>query len=260
MVKEAELFGEIDSIDYLLIKPKVLFHLITITEEDRSNLFNFVISNLQTYESLLPKLTIVDKFIHQLFFLINEANGKSKISLIAEFDNYKQILIERLLQVKSSFPNNSYLELILNALIPGITKIDFDPIYSPTFLNQESCVSLTQQIKLRRLNENGLNYTVSFNHLLNEFQNLFEIVYFDSTQHTSKDIIKKMSDENYKGHQITFVTNFFDRRNQNSISHTNSNDIGLWGVSYSEYTTYKQKVRPLLDILFKKLSHAKSMA
>jgi hypothetical protein len=191
MVKTSRIFEDLDSIDYLLIKPKVFFHLITVTKENRVSLFQFIILNLQTFESLLQKLTLVDKFVHQMIFMVSEAKGVEKASLITEYNDYKIQLINRLIEIKIVFKANSYLDLILNSLIPNHIKIEFTKIYNTGFLNLDTSISLAQQIKLRRLNEIGHNYSVCFNHLLNEFQNLFELTYFDSTQQTAKEITKK---------------------------------------------------------------------
>jgi hypothetical protein len=62
-----------------------------------------------------------------------------------------------------------------------------------------------------------------------------------------------MAEDNFKTEEITFVCNFFERRNQNSVSHTNTNDIGLWAVGQTEYFEYKMQVSPLIEKLFKKL-------
>jgi len=151
MVKVSGIFNDIDSIDYLLIKPKVFFHLITVTQESRFNLYEFIIANLQTYESLLQKLTLIDKFIHQMIFLISEAKALEKASLITEFNNYKAEIINRLIQIKAVVRANPYLNLIINSLVPHHIKIEFIKIYNTGFLNQDTCIPLAQQIKLRRL-------------------------------------------------------------------------------------------------------------
>jgi hypothetical protein len=58
-----------------------------------------------------------------------------------------------------------------------------------------------------------------------------------------------MAEENYRIDEIQLISNFFERRNQNSISHTNENDIGVWGVNLVEYTQYKKNVSPILTKL-----------
>jgi hypothetical protein len=87
---------------------------------------------------------------------------------------------------------------------------------------------------------------VCFNHLLNEFQSLFERAYFAGDSKTALAITRKMAEENYSIDEIQLISNFFERRNQNSISHTNENDIGVWGVNLTEYTEYKKSVIPIL--------------
>ena len=66
---------------------------------------------------------------------------------------------------------------------------------------------------------------------------------------TALAITRKMAQENYNIDEIQLISNFFERRNQNSISHTNQNDIGVWGVNSIEYTEYKNNVLPILTKL-----------
>jgi len=255
MIDKSGIFKDLDSIDYLLLKPKVMLHLTTITKVGRKDLFNFIIEILNSPESLLPKLTLADKFLHQIVFLISEAKAEDKSGLESEYEYYRQNLINILLNLLEHNPNHTYLGLIVQAFSQQEHYFEYSPIYHPTFLNEDFCIPLGQQIKLRRLNEIIGNYSVGFNHLLNEFQNIFELVYFDSQQKTGKEIMMKMQDEKFTNTEIEFVTDFFERRNQNSISHTNTNDIGLWNVTPSEYISYKNRLRPILAKIYTVLNY-----
>ena len=130
---------------------------------------------------------------------------------------------------------------------------EFKPIYGVRFLNKIENSSLLQQIKQRHLNEKLGFYNVAFNHLLNEFQNVTEAAYFNRKEKNAKDIRDKLSQEGFKTDDILFVSDFFKRRNQNSISHTNHNELGFWAVSEKEYFEYKNKISPLIKFISKKI-------
>lgn len=249
-IYESEIFENIQAIDFILIKPKVFFHLMTLTPNGRNSLFLFIKSNLETNKSITQKLTILDKFFHQITFLISEANNETKNHLIEEFSQYKNEILPILLIIKQKdIYDLEYLNLIINSLDSNHFLSTFNPVYNANFLNLNDSIALTQQIKLRKLNELLLNYNVSFNHLLNEFQSLFERTYFSGQSKTALAITSKMATENYKIDEIQLISNFFERRNQNSISHTNQSEIGVWGVNSVEYTEYKNNISPILSKL-----------
>jgi cellobiose-specific phosphotransferase system component IIB len=249
-IEESKIFENIQALDFILIKPKVFFHLMTLTETSRNSLFQFIKSNLETNRSITQKLTILDKFFHQITFLISDTKNETKANLQAEFIDYKNEILPILKIIKEKdIYDLEYLNLIINSLDSNHSLSTFNPVYNPSFLNLNDSIPLTQQIKLRKLNELLLNYNVCFNHLLNEFQSLFERAYFAGDSKTALAITRKMAEENYSIDEIQLISNFFERRNQNSISHTNENDIGVWGVNLTEYTEYKKSVLPILTKL-----------
>lgn len=249
-IDESRVFENIQALDFILIKPKVFFHLMTLTETGRNSLFQLIKSNLETDGSITQKLTILDKFFHQINFLISEAKNETKANLHAEFIHYKNEILPILKNIKEKdIYDLEYLNLIISSLDSGHSLTSFNPVYNASFLNLNDSIPLTQQIKLRKLNELLLNYNVCFNHLLNEFQSLFEKVHFAGESKTALAITRKMAEENYSIDEIQLISNFFERRNQNSISHTNENDIGVWGVNLTEYTEYKKSILPILTKL-----------
>ncbi|MGR7812103.1 hypothetical protein [Lacinutrix undariae] len=246
-IKESKIFDNIQALDFILIKPKVFFHLMTLAQEGRDSLFQLIKTNLESTGSTTQKLTILDKFFHQITFLISENTNEIKANLITDFTKYKNEILPILLAIKvNDIYDLEYLNLIINSLDSSNNLSAFSPVYNTSFLNLNDSIPLTQQIKLRRINELLLNYNVCFNHLLNEFQSLFERAYFSGESKKASDIRLKMSDEHFDGDEIHFISNFFERRNQNSISHTNENDIGVWGVNLDEYIEYKNNVLPIL--------------
>lgn len=249
-IKESRIFDNIQSLDFILIKPKVFFHLMTLAQEGRDSLFQFIKLNLELTGSTTQKLTILDKFFHQITFLISENKNEIKANLITEFAKYRYEILPILLTIRANDSYDlEYLNLIINSLDSNHNLSTFNPIYNASFLNLKDSIPFTQQIKLRRINELLLNHNVCFNHLLNEFQSLFERTYFSGESKKASDITVKMSDEHFDSHEVHFISNFFERRNQNSISHTNENYIGVWGVNLDEYIEYKNNVLPILTKL-----------
>ncbi len=246
-IQQSEIFNNINALDFILIKPKVFFHLMTITQTGRNNLFGFIKSSFETENSITQKLTILDKFLHQISFLITDAKIDHKPFFIEEYKKYTEAILPILRIAKANDTYDlEYLNLIITSLNPTHRLQTFIPIYSPNFLNSDIAIPLTQQIKLRRSNELILNYNVCFNHLLNEFQALFERAYFSGTPNTALAITQKMAQKKFSSSEIHFISHFFERRNQNSISHTNEEYIGIWGVNSIEYNSYKEKVIPIL--------------
>ncbi len=251
IVRQSGIFSDLNNIDFILIKIKVLLHLVTIDEEYRKGFFEFIVDALQSGKSLTQKITIVDRFIHQLQFLISESKGATKDELIAEYNEYINVFIVKL-EPLIELCTNGYFKILFKALKNEYSLITFDKIYDFNFLSDKKCIPLVQQIKQRNINEKLGFYNVCFNHLLNEFQNLFEMIMLNGTQVTAKDIRDEMAKDGFTTSEIKFVTEFFDRRNQNSISHTNEQEIGFWGVGQVEYEEYKKNVEPIIRKVYNK--------
>ena len=142
-------------------------------------------------------------------------------------------------------------------------KIDFlqvSNIYKEKFLNKEETTSFMQQVKQRVYNERIGHYNVAFNHLLNEFQNLVEAAYFNRKKQEALDIRNKLTKEKFKVSDILIVSDFFKRRNQNSISHTNDTELGFWGVDAKEYYKYKSKIEPLMQQILENIEKKEAIA
>jgi len=250
-IQNSKIFESYDFLDFYLIKPKVLFHLVTLTKESRNKFFNWIIDQLKDNESMMSKLTIVDKFIHQMHFILTEAEDEQKFNLKAEFEEYRNKILSMLIEINGC-NSSTYLILLIKMLDSTFEPEKQDLILDSKFLNSEVATALTQQIKLRRIGETLNHYNVSFNHLLNEFQSLFEIIYCNSQNKKANEITQIMATVGYSPEQVRLVSDFFERRNNNSISHSNSTNIGYWGVSYSEYSQFKNETK---NILKKAIQH-----
>ena len=249
IVSNSEIFSDFENIDFILIKIKVLLHLITINSDYRNKFFIFLIKALLSGKSITQTITIVDKFIHQLQFLISESQNDKKIELEKEYNEYINKFIE-ILEPMLKHTSNKYIQLIFKALNNEYKLFEFDRIYDSDFLSKKSSVPLVQQIKQRNINEKLGNFNVSFNHLLNEFQSLFEMLFLNGKQVSALEIRNKMTEKGFTTSEIKFITEFFDRRNQNSISHTNELEIGFWSVEQSEYENFKSKLIPIIRKIY----------
>lgn len=123
----------------------------------------------------------------------------------------------------------------------GYYETDFSKVIP--LLNE---VSLSEQIRLRAYSEQCNNYSVALNNLLNELQLICSL-----TDSTSQVDIKKYDSDKVKTYLTSKgvdtnlcndVSNLFDRRNNNPISHP-GNDIRFAKlVQKDEYNRYKAKV------------------
>lgn len=252
-VRDSRIFSNFNSLDFILLKIKVLLHLLTEDETMRQKFFSFLLDSLVTPNSLTQKITIIDKFIHQFQFLIATSHSPEKEILQTEYQKYIGLLNLALkpLLIDSS---NNYLPILYKAINTDFVLIEFKGMYSPEFLSQDRCIPLMQQIKQRTLNEKIGFYNVCFNHLLNEFQNLFERAFFNGKHVKATQIRDRMALEKFKINEIKFISEFFDRRNQNSISHTNQQEIGFGGVSQKEYENYKHQLEPIMKKIYKHIT------
>uniref|UniRef100_UPI0037C01BD2 hypothetical protein n=1 Tax=Flavobacterium sp. TaxID=239 RepID=UPI0037C01BD2 len=181
-------------------------------------------------------------------FLIGQLKDGKKEELQEEyvyFISESKKLLSNLIQRE-----NKYFSILFKSIDDSLSLQNFTPIYDTTFLLNDNCVALIQQVKQRVVGEKLGFYNVCFNHFLNEFQYFFEIKHMNSTEANSLEIKTKMTELGFKVGEINFVNHFFERRNQNSISHTNKPDIGFWGVSKHEYLHYNENLLPIIEKIF----------
>lgn len=252
IIKEREVLMTYESFDYLLTKLKVFLHLLTIQVDSREYFHNLMKNECKDSVNINQKLMLIERFILQLEF-VSFKDPNEKIISKEDIKNYKNEYLKILADFVYKKPDNIYCKLVYKMLNPKILLNDFNPLYGFVFLNKIENSSLLQQIKQRHLNEKLGFYNVAFNHLLNEFQNIVEAAFFGRKEKNAKEIRDKLTQEGFKTLDILFVSDFFKRRNQNSISHTNHNELGFWAVSENEYCQYKTKITPLIKVLITKI-------
>ena len=251
-IKDKELFISYNSLDFVLVKIKVFIHLISLNKESREYLNSLIVTKSEKFKNINQKLTLIESFILQLEFL-SQKDIKEKIVKKADLLRYKdeyKILINEFLKKE---PKNLYAKLVLKMLDKNSNLTDFKPKYTYLMLNESENASLMQQIKQRHLNERLGLFNVAFNHLLNEFQNIFQSVFFNREEKNARKIKDKLIKEKFKVREILLVSDFFKRRNQNSISHSNNPELGFWGVSEKEYHQYKDGIEQLIQQVLNKI-------
>ena len=251
-LKDKELFLTYNSFDYLLVKLKVFLHLLTMQKDSRVYFHDLMKTECSNSKNINQKLMLIERFILQLEFLLYK-DPNAKVVSQADIDCFKSDYKTILSQFVREKPNNLYAKLVHKMLNGNSLLSDFKSIYRFRFLNKEENIALMQQIKQRHLNERLGFFNVAFNHLLNEFQNVVEAAYFERKEQNSLAIRDKLNSEGFKVKDVLFVSDFFKRRNQNSISHTNYPELGFWGVSEKEYYDYKAKIIPLIKKIIKKV-------
>lgn len=156
---------------------------------------------------------------------------------------------------------NNNLGSIIKLIDKSQVKIDnpgyYDLEFSQTELIQEK-MSIIKQIELRELSEKKRNYSVALNHLVNEFQSI--CYYFekennndicDIKYYDSKKVKELLNEENVSNITTIQINNLFDRRNNNGISHSGTDDIMFTGVNKDEYLKYKTSVKKCINKLLK---------
>ncbi len=251
-INSKALFVSYDSLDFVLVKIKVFIHLISLNKVSREYLHDLIILENEDIKNINQKLSIIEKFILQLEFLSGK-DPQEKILKKQELEKYRKDYILLTKKIIIEQPKNLHALLVLKMLDKSTSLMNFKAKYNILMLNMPENTSLMQQVKQRHLNERLDLFNVAFNHLLNEFQNLVESAYFNREKQDAKDIRNKLIGEKFKVREILLVSDFFKRRNQNSISHSNDPELGFWGVSKKEYLQYKNKIEPLVQKILNRI-------
>lgn len=218
--------------------------------------FNFDLVKIKPIEILILILNdkestkkFIDHFYEKEYLTINDIN------LIIKFyckNDQSHKLLDKL---KTKNNIGEIVKLIDNPEIdinkPGYCNLKF----SKTKLIQEK-ISIIKQIELRKFNEKKENYSVALNHLVNEIhsicyyyenevsENICQIKNYDAN-----DVCNLLKDEGISNTITIQIENLFDRRNNNGISHSGTDEAMFSGVSKNEYNEYKGYVEKCIEQL-----------
>ncbi len=218
--------------------------------------FNFDLVKIRPKEILI--LVLKDEQIHNDFveyFVEKDYLTINDVNLIIEYicqSGEEHKLFNKLRTDKNV---GSIIELIdeskVNIDKPGYYDLEF----LKTELIQEK-MSIIKQIELRELNEKKKNFSVALNHLVNELHSICyyyekeknddisEMKYYDS-----KNVQDLLTEEGVSNKTTIQINNLFDRRNNNGISHSGTDDIMFTGVNKDEYLKYKNNVKKCINKL-----------
>ena len=251
---EDEVFKEIynDSVRNIANKSENIETLREIFSD-----FNFDLIKIRPKEILLLILSdeevtnrLVDYFLDKENLTINDIN--LIIKFICQTDDNDCELFDKL---KNEDKINKIINLIDEPEVcinePGY----YDLNYSRTSLIQEK-TSIIKQIELRELSEKKENYSVALNHLVNE---LHAICFYyekeknceavDIKKYDANDVKSLLEEEGVANRVVIQIKNLFDRRNNNGISHSGTDDIMFSGVLRKEYFKFKGFVKASLNNL-----------
>lgn len=213
--------------DLLRVYPQPLIILLIHCPIAKTKFDNYLLNKkkLTTFDrELLITLLCQSNFTNQKLFKKLQINEQLKS--VFDFIKFKKIVDDK---------NTGYY------------KMDIKRITSLT--NQ---VSFIQQIRQRVYAERQEHYSIALNHLLNEIQlaccilEKKDIKTYD-LNHVCEFLRKKGLNNLTK----TKISNLFDRRNNNPVSHPGSDSRVAWAVEKTEYIDYKRYVAKTLEIITK---------
>lgn len=113
-----------------------------------------------------------------------------------------------------------------------------------------SQVSYVEQIRQRVYAEKKGEFSTSLNHLLNEIQLACCILEDEDIKtYKSSNVKNYLTTKRLDSTTKTKISNLFDRRNNNPISHSGSDSRVAWAVEEKEYLDYKSYVATALNTI-----------
>lgn len=198
-----------------------------VEQEFRS--FLLKIENLSTKD--------VDVILHYLSQV--EFKDKELLDKLSENDWMRPII--DIFKLAKLFPKTlGYYEL-------SKTQID-------TIISNKDHPYIIEQIQLRVLSENRGYYSVALNHLLNEIHAICAMIEATNTKidiknYKANNVIKFLQKQGLEHELCIQIKNLFARRNQNAVSHPSNQEQIAWGVSRSEYLSYRNSVADCLKFI-----------
>lgn len=208
--------------DLLRVSPRPLIIMLTLCPIAKIQLENYLItkSSMTTFDTgLLLDLLCQSKFANVKLFKKLQANEKLKP--IFEFMKFKKVVDNK---------------------DTGYYKVDLNKMKSLT-----KQVSFIEQIRQRVYTERQAHYSVALNHLLNEVQLACCVLEGkDIKTYTEPNVENYLTVKGLDNFTKTKISNLFNRRNNNPVSHPGSDSRVAWAVEKKEYKDYKTFVAKTL--------------
>jgi AbiA family abortive infection protein len=212
--------------DLLRVYPQPLIILITLCPNAKNRLDNYLLNkdNLTTFDrGLLVILLCQSDFTNTSLFEKLKANEQLK----PIFDFIKEK------KVTSTDTTGSY-------------KVNIKSMNNVT-----KQVSYIEQVRQRVFTERRKQYSIALNHLLNEIQLLCcTLESKDIKTYKEPDVDAFLTNKGVDNSTKTKISNLFNRRNNNPVSHPGSDSRVAWSVEEDEYTEYKKYVAKAIEKLF----------
>lgn len=225
----AELEAEFQNFnfDLLRVDPQPLIILITLCPIAKARLETYLLAKKQltTFDrGLLIVLLCQSGFSNKLLFDKLQANEQLKP--IFEFMKCKKVVDNK---------NTGYYEVHFNKM---------------SLLTKQ--VSFIEQIRQRVYAERQGHYSISLNHLLNEVHLACCILDGkDIKTYREPDVDRCLTSKGCDNSTKVKISNLFDRRNNNPVSHPGSDSRVAWAVEKTEYGSYKTHVAKTLETITK---------
>ena len=199
--------------------------MLTLCPTAKARLENYLLTKLSltTFDrGLLVVLLCQSNFANVKLFEKLQANEQLKP--IFEFMKFKKVVDNK---------NTGYY------------KVDLKKMKSLT-----KQVSFIEQIRQRVYTERQEHYSVALNHLLNEVQLACCVLEGkDIKTYKEPDVETYLTAKGLDNSTKTKISNLFNRRNNNPVSHPGSDSRVAWAVEKTEYTDYKTYVAKTLETI-----------
>ena len=209
--------------DLLRVYPQPLIIMITLCPKAGGMIEDYLLSkkHLTTFDrELLVVLLCQTGFKNKDLF--NKLKADQQLKAICEFMKFKKVVDDK---------NTGYYQVEFKNILP---------------LTKE--VSFIEQIRQRVYNEKQLQYSVALNHLLNEIQLACCILEEkDIKKYKEPELARFLAAKGLDNETRTKISNLFDRRNNNPVSHPGSDSKVAWAVEESEYYDYKESVSNTIE-------------
>jgi len=213
--------------DLLRVYPQPLIILLTICPVAKSRLEKYLLNktNLTTFDrGLLVVLLCQSGFSNQALF--NKLQANEQLKPIFEFMKFKKVVDNK---------NTGYY------------KIDIKKLATLT-----KQVSFIEQIRQRIYSERQGHYSIALNHLLNEIQLACCIIEGKDIKTFSEPAVETfLTSKGVDNPTKTKISNLFNRRNNNPVSHPGSDSRVAWAVDKTEYNEYKTNVAKTFEAITK---------
>lgn len=211
--------------DLLRVYPQPLIIMVILCPIAKARLEDYLIkkSALTTFDrGLLVILLCQSSFSNTVLFKKLQANEQLKP--IFEFMELKKVIDNK---------NTGYY------------KVDFKKMKS--LIKQ---ISFIEQIRQRVYSERQEHFSVALNHLLNEVQLACCIIEGkDIKTYKEPDVVTFLTSKGLDNFTKTKISNLFNRRNNNPVSHPGSDSRVAWAVEKTEYLDYKSSVAKTIKII-----------